>query len=794
MAQNRPMPVDNLVQGVSQQAPQQRRATQCEDQVNCTNWPVEGVTPRPGFDVVAKLTTADLRDNYQFTIFRGSSERYQVFVGDGTIRVFNLTSGAACAVTIESGAASYLECTGIPRDVFRSTTAEDVTFIANTERVPAIDPTARSDARPHEALFYFKAGSYKTTYKITVIVGTTAYEWSYQTPDNSVEANEAYIKTDALCYALYNAMVTDPVNSVTTHLGFNIQRSGSLMRLWRTDSTNFDIDVSDGLGNTQLLGFKEKAPGFDKLPQGGFDGVILQVQGDVTAEEDDYYVQYVGRSATGVWEECSAPDIPISFDPETMPYRLVNTAPNTFVFGPSPWGDRLAGDEESAPDPSFVGKAIVDLAFDNARLLIMTQRGPVWSRTKNPYVFFPDTVQTRLATAPVDYEVKASKTIAIMRSVLQTDDDTFLWADGRQFRVSTAELPFTPESVAIKPASAYDFNPDVPPLPVGSSVLFAADSGPWSAVTDIRISDGRVEKETGLTNHAPEFVPSGLRWVEASDTAKKALLFAPTEPTSLYLYEWYLENEERHQSAWSRWKLPEANSEIVCGAFDRSDFYLVVHRPGGTWLLKATVSPYRVDGPGLTYLTRLDMRITEDAMAVSYSTLTGRTRFALPYLVTTDRPYVLAVRTGNELVSRGIRLPVAQSATEGGVTALYVEGDHTATELYGGYTFSASRTESEVYLHDQEGTYVHLDKLQVMAFKVSHARTANYRIEVLDPSGSVLREYPFVSRSRASEVRLEAGHHEASISLDNHEFRLRLVNDTHLPSAWQSAVWYLAGK
>lgn len=798
MATTRTLTVNSLAQGVSQQSAQQRRTTQCEAQYDCLNYPVEGVTARPGFDVVKKLTTNDLRGTHFFSIFRGDSERYAVFVGSGTMRIFNLLTGNQCTVTMDGTAAAYLTCVGSPKDVIKATTAEDVTFVANTEKAPAINTAAKSPSRPKEALFYFKAGSYKTTYIVTVVYSGTSYTWTYTTPDNSVEANEAYIKTDALCYAIYNAMTT--TSPTVTSLGFSIQRTGSLMRLWRTDANDFEIDVSDGLGNTQLLGFKEFASGFDKLPQGGFDGMILRIQGDASAQEDDYYVQYSGRSATGVWEECAKPNIPINFTASTMPYRLINTGLDTFTFGPCPWGDRVVGDEDTAKDPSFVDSSVADIAFDNARLMILTERGPVWSRTNNPYVFFPDTVQARLATAPIDYEVRASKKIAIMRTVLQTDDDTFLWAEGRQFRVSTADQPFTPDSVAIKPASAYDFSAKVDPLPVGRSVLFVTENGPWSSVTDITISDGRVVREEGITDHAPKFVPKNIEWMAATDTGKKALLYSSDYKTQLSLYEWYLREDQRAQSAWSTWRLPEANSQIVSGLFDRNTFYLVVYRPDGTWLLKTSVAPFQVDGTGLRYLTRLDLRITEAAMTVSYNAGTDETRFLLPYLITTDRPYTLVVRTDSASKSRGSALIVARSATEGGKTALYVTGDLSTTPVYGGYTISSERTESQVFARDQDGAYLHMDRLQVLEVTYAHSDTGYYRIEVLDTSGAVTRYYPFEGRvlgnpeNVLSQVVLHTGSHRAPIGLVNDQFRVRLVNDSYLPSAWQSAVWTFTGK
>ena len=62
--------VPNLIQGISQQAPQQRRDSQCEDQLDCINSPVEGCVPRPHFDLLKSLPGATFTDCFAYDIFR----------------------------------------------------------------------------------------------------------------------------------------------------------------------------------------------------------------------------------------------------------------------------------------------------------------------------------------------------------------------------------------------------------------------------------------------------------------------------------------------------------------------------------------------------------------------------------------------------------------------------------------------------------------------------------------------------------------------------------------------------
>lgn len=791
--------VDNLIQGVSQQAAQNRRLTQCEEQFDCLNQPVEGCVARPGLEMVKRLFTGSANGRFHAPIFRDLDERYQVILGNGSLRVFNLLDGSEASVS-SPGGLSYLNCSGTPSEVFSVAAAEDVIFVANTERTPAIG-TAKSPSRPQEAMFYFKAGSYLTTYVISITFENVVYQWQYQSPDNSVVTNAEHITTSALCYALYNAMVTDPVNSPTAHLGFNMERKGSIMRIWRNDGAAFFIDVQDGQGNTQLLGFKDTVGGFEKLPQSGFEGMVFKVLGDVKDDADDYYVEFTGGSSTGVWEECVKPDTPITLNPATMPYQLKNIGYNSFTFEPAPWGNRVAGDPSSSKNPSFIGKRIIEVAFDNSRLLFLTSGTAVWSRNRNPYVFFPDTVQAKLATAPVDYEVKASKRIAVLSTVLQTDAATYLWAENRQFKIDTADQPFAAETISIPPSTSFEFNDKVPPVPVGESVLFVHDNGPWSGVTDIQFRQGDPAGSTGLTDHAPKYVPKGLTWMDATDTAKKAVFFSPSEPNHLFLYEWHYSEGRRVLSAWQTWRLP-GDCSILWGVFDRSTLYLTVQRPDGVYLLKCSLAPYQVDPDAdAKYLTRLDLRVTEAAMSLAYNTGTQRTTITLPYLVPDPANYRLVSRAQFGGISRGTQLDVISWAVVNGVSVATVPGNMVGMALYGGWRVSSERVEGQFFPRDQEGAYAHTERTTVGYYSVAHSDSGYYRIEKLN---AVTREvearelmtgrYNGDPENQFGEPVLKTGSTKIAVAAVNDQFRIRLINDTFLPSAWQSAVWHYDAK
>src|SRR5690606_33643416 len=79
-----------LYNGVSQQPPTIRRASQCEEQVNAWGSVVDGLCKRAPTTHIKQLTTANLESAYLHVINRDVTERYLVVVSDRNIQVFDM--------------------------------------------------------------------------------------------------------------------------------------------------------------------------------------------------------------------------------------------------------------------------------------------------------------------------------------------------------------------------------------------------------------------------------------------------------------------------------------------------------------------------------------------------------------------------------------------------------------------------------------------------------------------------------------------------------------------------------
>jgi len=130
-------PIASLFNGVSQQPPALRLASQSESQVNGYAALVDGLIKRPPALHVAKLNTDTLENSFVHFINRDSNERYVLIIKDATLQVYNLVGTAMTLVFTAS--ATYLDVTGDPRDSFSVVTVADYTFIVNKEKVVTMD-------------------------------------------------------------------------------------------------------------------------------------------------------------------------------------------------------------------------------------------------------------------------------------------------------------------------------------------------------------------------------------------------------------------------------------------------------------------------------------------------------------------------------------------------------------------------------------------------------------------------------------------------------------------------------
>lgn len=773
--------VSNFSQGVSQQAAQQRRDSQCESQFDCFNSPVDGAGARPPTEIVKVFPGKTLTGALFTELERGGTENYLAGVYNALPFAINLDSGVEGAITGGNGD-GYLTAIGgaLPRDQFRAQAVEDVTFIASRLLAPAMASTVSATRYP-EALVFVRAPAFDAWYRLK-LRGPASIDAFVRTKDSS-GSGPTEARTVEIAEAL--KVLIDGVS------GYTASTEGSLIYITRPDHADFTIEANDDNGDDFMYAFKGFCSSYSKLPRKGFDGFILEVQGESKTQADNYYVQFQGASSTGSWVEVVGPNVKTTIDKATMPHTLTITGLNTFTYGSQDWSTRIAGDEDTSPDPSFIGRRLRDLFYHKSRLGFLTEGGAVWSKTRFPYTFWADTLQTVLATAPVDVRLVAGgKGSSFPDLTVAIDEAFFIWAQKVQFRISNGQDNFKQESISADPTTAYEYAKGAEPLPVGSSLYFASEVGPYAYLRSVLFQNGRAQGDIDVSAQVNKYLLSGIQGLTASDTLRVLFMYGTGEPSVLNVWNYLYQQQEYVQSAWNKWRLP--GGTILWAGVRGNVLRVLQQRAEGVALLKVDLTPKLVDNiTGAGYLTRLDMRVDQTQVtSLSFNSGTGNTSFTLPYTPTdttvNDVRVILAESEAGAGKKRGYSYPVV--SVVGAVVT--VKGDLTGLKFYAGQRIVAERTESRFYVRTQQGVAPY-DRITVNRFHLELADTGYTRIEVATPNKATRGEV-FEARTAGLPGSLTGTPVPATGKLNQPiaeragEYTMRFVNDSYLPSYWQA--------
>ena len=384
--------IPTLLRGVSQAADSTKQADHADIQVNANSSPVQGLTKRSGTQFVTSLSSSTVGNVHIQTINRDANERYIAVFSNGDVKVYDL-AGNEKTVTKPDGV-TYL-ATSTPRDVIKTVTIADYTFVVNSSIAVEMD-TAVSQGSSTAAIVFINQVTDKTTYSVTVD-GNTA------TDDTT---SDSTLSTSTVAAGLKSGL-----DSALT--GFTITQNGPVLWIRKNDGSNFSIDGNDTQGNSQLTIVKNSVQAFTDLPTVAPNNFVCEIKGDDASNFDNYYVKFVtnngGTFEEGQWEETLAPGITYKYNYDKMPHVLLRQADGNFRFARvdgdtytvsgtdytlPKWGERTVGDADSAPNASFVGTYINNVFFFRNRLGFLAEDNVILSRVSEFFNFYRETVTT----------------------------------------------------------------------------------------------------------------------------------------------------------------------------------------------------------------------------------------------------------------------------------------------------------------------------------------------------------------------------------------------------------------
>jgi len=342
--------IPTLLRGVSQSSDATKQSDHADIQDNADSNPVIGLTKRSGFNFIKTINSSAMGDVHIQTINRDLSEQYVAIFSSGNVRVFDLDGTEYTVHQTPSTSKTYLNVASplTVRSSIKTISVADFTFVVNTSVKAKMNDTALTTG----PLYYDGSSFVNITNQAIVFVNQVSANTEYTLEVDGrkcvFDSGTSNLKTSRVAEKLSAGLTSD--ESDVTETGtvltagtagntFNVSRNGSVVKIFKNDNSNFNIQVSDSQGNSQITLVKDSIQRFTDLPTVAPNGYVVEVKGDDQTNFDNYYVKFVTNNTTadgtleeGKWEETTKLGIEKRVDYSTMPHVLIRQADGDFRF------------------------------------------------------------------------------------------------------------------------------------------------------------------------------------------------------------------------------------------------------------------------------------------------------------------------------------------------------------------------------------------------------------------------------------------------------------------------------
>lgn len=610
-------------------------------------------------------------------------------------------------------------------------------------------------------------------------VTTTADSFSHFITQSATARYELIINTSAIHVydALTGATMTVSTPDGTSYLNV-ANPAESLVAVTVADYTFIVnktqvVALAVGLSSGTLTGTKQK---FADLPASPALNDLYRIEGTPETNFDDYYVVWDGT----VWVETVKPGIQCTLDAATMPHQLIKTGATTFTFQKATWPARLVGDLVSNPAPSFVGKTITDVYFFRNRLGFLAGENYILSRSGEPFTFWAETATAVLDSDPIDKAIQHDK-VSTLTHAVPFNKVLMLFSEQAQFQLSTGDAPLTPTTGEATMVTEFESSSIASPVGAGQTLFFSVARSAGTSIREYYVDVDAVANDAAdITAHVPRYVPSNVFRLASSTTEDVLMILSKSERNAVYLYKYYwASRDEKVQSSWGKWTFG-SDAVILDAAFFNNVVYLLVSRSGVAVLEKIDLDGNAVD-TGLAFTVLLDRRVE---ITGSYDAGNGWTTWTLPY----SQAGTLQVVLGSAFSDFGSDINVTRPSD----TTVRATGDWSAGACFIGVPYTQQYRFSTIYFRDNEKVTMEDARLQILRMIVLYDNTGYFRVEVT-PRGRSKNTYAFTAKNVGvtviGDINIAKGSFRFPVLCRNTDATIDLINDSYLPSSFQSAEW-----
>jgi len=324
--------------------------------------------------------------------------------------------------------------------------------------------------------------------------------------------------------------------------------------IYLSSSNSFTVNIVE---NDLMRVMQGSVNDVQNLPNQCKHGYIVKISNALRSEEDDYYLKFEGQNdkdGSGSWTECALPGITTTLT--NMPLVIQRTGTTTFTVKQFTYGIRDVGDTFTNPMPSFVGKRINKVLFFRNRLAFLAGENVVTSRpgTLGEPNFFIETALTVSVADPVDISA-ASMFPSDLFDGIEINAGLLIFSTNQQFLLASDDTVFNPDTAKLRSISTFNYNENMPPISLGTTVAYIDNSGKFSRFNEMANTAREGEPNIiEVSKVVPTLLPKDIDLVTNS-RENAIVLIGKTGTDDVFGYKYFQTADKRVQAAWFKWKL-----------------------------------------------------------------------------------------------------------------------------------------------------------------------------------------------------------------------------------------------
>ena len=558
----------SLLQGVSQQLPEERLPGQLTAQVNMVSDPVTNLRRRPG--VVFRKSWAWASADYGhslgwFTDIAGSRVHILLNTNTGNIRILDEQFNEEASL---NGGAYLINAD--PTRIRVSSVGNEF-FLCNVDKQPVVQYGTADPNPANSGFFYVVSGAFSKGYSVSIVHGGGSITASYTTPSGAGSGDAALATPEYIAGQLHNQLAGDP--------SLFVQRDGPYVFVTRAGGISVNTSSGTGYMIASKSGVVSSTGNLPARLPSAANGFICRVG---TGASSQYY-RYT--HLTTEWTEVGA---------WGSPTRITNV-PISILWNGTAWAlntesfvGRNAGDDNSNELHEWMSYGITGMGTYQGRLVLMS--GPLvsLSASAKPRHFFRTTVSNLLHSDPI--EVGAGmNSAAAYEWAIPFNKDLVLFSRTYQAVIPSGNTAVTPATATVVPTSAHETDTTSSPITLGRTLLYCTPKsedffGAMEMIPSNYTDSQYVSQDS--TPHLPKYMGGRCRFAVSSGVASLALVAPSGDPYSLLVHEYHWDGDTKVQQSWHQWTFEYP----IATAYFASDVVVLVFVQNGQAVI-GTIDP-----------------------------------------------------------------------------------------------------------------------------------------------------------------------------------------------------------